>query len=349
MNMKNNRLIYLILALMVMWLSIISFTMSRNRHNDTLTNVSQYNVSGFSTDFTRIIDENISAVVTVNAEGNILTGFVYRQDSDDVYVLTAYHGIAGVNSISVAFASAYTTEATLVGYDIYTDLAVLKLKSPYEVRTLKMGNSILLKQGEFIISIGTPLSVDYALSCEMGMVAKAVLSLDNSIIYDNERYSYFIDVIQLSTKIVNGYSGSPVINMSGEVVGMNTMSYSDDLCFAITANEVQIIAERIIASESFKKNNYGIKGIYIRNMQNYEKTNLNIDIDVISGLYVQRLKENSLASLAGVRPGDVITRINDTVINDLNDYLNISYADLDNIIFEVYRNGQTMTLGIEND
>ena len=97
--MKNNRLIYLLIGLLALWLTIISFTSPQNNtHNETI-NINEYNVSGFSTDFTKVVEDNKDAIVTVMADGNISTGFVYSQNDDVVYIVTSYHGVASSNNI----------------------------------------------------------------------------------------------------------------------------------------------------------------------------------------------------------------------------------------------------------
>ena len=348
-NNNNNRLIYLLISIIAVWLFIVTLNMSNNNHSFPETNVNEYNVSGFSTDFTRVVDDNISSVVTVNADGMISSGFIYRQIDDTVYVVSSYHGIAGANNITVTLASTYSSQCELVGFDPFSDLAVLRFDSPYEIKALKTGDSSLLKQGEFVISIGTPISQDYALSSEMGMISKGVMMIDNSITYNDERYNYYLSVIQLSSNLQNGYSGSPIINMNGELVGMNTMDYDGELNFALTVNELKLVADRLINNEEIVHNSFGVKGVYIRDMENYEKTNLNLDIEIIDGLYVQRIKENSIAYHAGVRSGDVITKINDNVITGLDSYLNALYLKDTDFAFEVIRNGQTMNLVIDND
>ncbi|MBR5754232.1 MAG: hypothetical protein IKX97_00175, partial [Erysipelotrichaceae bacterium] len=90
--MKNNRLIYLLISLIVIWLAVLSFSLPKNSRDNPSTNINKYNVSGFSTDFTKVVDEDVSGTVTINADGTILSGFAYRQDGDTVYILTAYHG-----------------------------------------------------------------------------------------------------------------------------------------------------------------------------------------------------------------------------------------------------------------
>ena len=306
-------------------------------------------MSGFSTDFTKIVEENSSSVVSVSADGTVLSGFVYRQENDKVYILTAYHGVADADGITVVFGSSYSVNAQLSGYDVYTDLAVLQLDCPYQVNPVRMSDADLLKQGEFVICIGTPVSLDYAGSVQLAMVADERLTVENSIYANGERHDYYLDVIELSTALIPGYSGGPILNMNGEVAGMNTMSLDDRTAFALTANEIKIVADRLIAMQESVKAGFGIKGTYIKEMKNYEKANLNLDIQTISGLYVQNVLDGSLAEDAGIKTGDVVVRINDVTLNELNDYLEISYLPAEAYSFEVLRNGEPLTLSIEHD
>ena len=345
----NKRLIYIILTVIIIWLIALTFRNVDSSSNNNTTNINEYNVSGFSTDFTKIINENRSSIVTINADNTISSGFVYRQDNNDVYVVSSYHGITNANNISVILDSSYSVNAALVGYGYLSDIAILKFNSPYMINGLKIGNSSLLKEGEFVISVGTPLSLDYAASAQLAMISKGIMTIENSITHNNEQYNYYLDVIQLSSNLPKGYSGSPILNMNGEVVGMNIMNLNNELNFALTANELRIVADKIINNEEINKHLFGIKGKFIVDMPNYEKTNLNLDIEIISGIYVQRVKENSLAMSAGIKTGDILTKINDDTITTLDDYLNVSYKEAENITFEVIRNGQITTLGVVHD
>ena len=348
--MKNNRLIYLLIGLLALWLTIISFTGPQNNtHNETI-NINEYNVSGFSTDFTKVVEDNKDAIVTVMADGSISTGFVYSQNDDVVYIVTSYHSVASSNNIVVTFGSSYNLNAELVGYSEICDVAVLSINTPYSINNLKMSDSSLLKRGEFVISIGTPSSLDYAGTVQLGMIANEHMVIENSISSSNiGNLTYYLDTVGIVSNLQEGYSGGPVLNMNGEVVGMITMNYDDNLDLAITSNEVRLLADRIIKNEPFDKIQFGVKATFIKDMPSYEKTNLNIDIQVIDGMYVNRVRDNSLCFNAGIRNGDIISKINDVVIHDLNDYLDVCYSQSENYNFEVIRNGETVHFGIGND
>ncbi|MBQ6478409.1 MAG: serine protease [Erysipelotrichaceae bacterium] len=344
---KNNRLIYVLIFILIAWLLILSFRPSGSVSRQEIIN--EYTVSGFSTDFTKVVEDNSSSVVSVNADGAVLSGIIYQQDKEKVYVLSAYHGIEDAGNISVILGSTYTIDAELVGYDVFTDLAVLQLECPYQVAPVRMGDATKLKKGEFVICIGTPVSLDYAGSVQLGMIADERLTVENSISLNYETHEYYLDVIELSSALIPGYSGGPIMNMNGEVVGMNTMALDDGISFAMTANEIKIVADRIIASQELVKNSFEIKGTYIKEMPNYEKANLNLDIQTISGLYAHKVLDGSLAAAAGVRPGDVVLKINDVALEGLNSYLQVSYLPAETYIFEVLRNGETQLLSIENN
>lgn len=347
--MKNNRLLYLLIIILAIWCAVLSFRFGETEKKEDTAIINQYEVDGFSTDLTKVVDEVKSGVVTINADGSILSGFVYRQEDDSVYILSAYHGVSNVNSITVRFGTSYSVAGELVGHDIFTDLALIRIRTPYLIEPLKLADASLLKQGEFVISIGTPVSFDLQGSVELSLISKNNFQIENSILVEDERYSYFLNVIQLGNGLANGYSGSPLINMDGEVVGMSTMSTQGLTSFALTANEVRIVADQLISSEPLSRRFLGIKGAYLNGMFNYEKANLNIGLDTLNGLYVERVRENSIAFNAGIRPGDVIVKINGEEISDLNSYLRAIYGEGDEVSFEYIRGGETVTASPSDD
>ena len=348
--MKNNRLVYILIILIAAWLGFISHEVFSRKEGGSDNIINHYDVSGFSTDFTKIIDEVDPAVVTVNGDGNISSGFIYAQKNDDVYIVTAYHGISSANNITITFASTYSQKGELIGHDNFADLAVIKVTTPYEMKTLKIGDANLLKKGEYVISIGTPVSSDYASSVELGMISLKNVTVENTITVEEERYTYYLNLIELSSNLQAGYSGSPLINMNGELIGMNTMNVVSNLSFAVTSNEVQRVADRLINNEQITRNNLGIKGSFVSEMYNYEKSNLNISIDTLSGIYVLRCKEGSLAYEAGIRNGDIVLSISGIEIKDLNDFLDAIYAnEQDDIVFEYLHNSERFLSGVKRD
>lgn len=345
--MKSNRLIYILIILLAIWCLLLSTKSIDKNDTDNKEVINEYNVTGFSTDLTKVVDDVKTSIVSINANGFISTGFVYKQVDDVIYVLTSYHGIAGANNIYIQFASGFNVYASVVGHNIYADIAILSVKSPFEIKTLNLTDSSLLKTGEFVISIGTPLSLEFNQTAELGMISNELRTIENSIKVDDEDINYYMDVIQLSSTLHPGYSGSPIINMNSEVVGMTTMSPVNGLNFAIPSNEIKIIADKIISNVATKKYQLGIKGSYISKMPSFVKSNLNIPVDIINGMYIEKLKENSVATTAGIKTGDILLSINGVVINDADDYLSIVYSDVSSFEFEVYKDGKTHEYKVE--
>lgn len=345
---NNNRPIYVLIVLMLIWLLILSLTGNRTRPSETTT-VNEYEVSGFSTDLTKTVEDAKDSIVTITTDQNVLSGFVYTQKGDTVYVLTCYHGVADAAGITVSFGRSYSVNAALAGYDIFTDLAVLSFTSPYNIRPLKMGDATLVKAGEFLITIGTPVSAEHAGSVQLGMAASGIQSIANAINVEEQRHEYYLDVLQVSGVMASGYSGSPLLNMNGEVVGMNTMSLSANFNYALTANEIKIVADRLIEDGAVDKLSLGVKGIYVKDLANYEKNNLSIDIEMISGLLVLRVDEDSACYKAGIRNGDIIMSIDERQLNDLNDLLEICYGPSQAHVLSVMRGSEELRFSLEDD
>lgn len=338
---KNSRLIYLLIILLAIWCIVLSSIVTKNNNEEISSNINEIEITGISTDFTKIVDEKSDSIVAINSNGNISSGFIYAQDNDDVYIVTTYHGVVEAGSYNVHFKNGYSVYAELVGKDIYADLAVLKAKIPYDTDILSLTDSSLCKAGEFVIAIGTPVSLEYSHSTELGMISNNIKTIENSIEVNSNDITYYLDVLQLSSNMKPGYSGSPIINMNGEVIGMVTMSLDERFNFAITANEIKIIADKLISGELINKYQLGIKGNYVSEMPLFERSGLNLTIDTISGLYVEKVLEESIGSIAGIQKGDVILNINSISINTINDYLNVVYDKYDSIEFEVLRGDST--------
>lgn len=341
--MKNNRALYLIVSILCIWCLFLSVNVINNQDNKT-EHINEYNVSGFSTDYTKVIETVKPSVVTIKTDKSLSSGFVYAQQDDFTYIVASAHGVIDSSEIKIIFANNLSFDGKVLDYDQYLDLAVIETNVPYTINCLKLSDSSLLKQGEFVVSIGTPTSLEYAGSIEMGMVSNNLLTIDNSIAIENIIYNYYLDVIQTSSNLKNGYSGSPLINMSGEVIGMNTMSNTTNNTFAITSNELKLVADSIISGFKLNKKQLGIIGSYICDMQNYEKSSLNLSIDIINGLYIDKLREGSPSLKFGLKVGDIITSINDISIINIDDYNDAIYNCGEEININIIRNNEPLTI-----
>ncbi len=337
--MKRDYVLYVLILALCIWVSVLS-SRKPEAHLNTITE--EVTVQGFSTDLTTMYEEHSDEVVTITAGDSLSTGFVYEQNNENVYIITSFHGVSNSENIEVLFGKTYKVSAELLGYDFYTDIAVLKVTTPYNVKTGTLGDSSLLKQGEFVMSVGTPISNDYIGSLELGIISLNRIVVDNYINYNSEQHNYYLDTVSFTSNLKQGYSGSPLYNMGGQVVGISTMS-SANIRYALTANETKIVADKIIAGGTLNRNNFGVKVIFVKDLLNYEKSNIGLTIDSIHGLYVEDVKADSIMSNAGITKGDVILKINGIETDDLDSYLQTVY--LNDTSFEVtyIRNGVEAT------
>lgn len=353
---NNNRLIYVLIVLLVIWNIVLSVLYTNSKKEDTVNNnvtnveeVTVTNVTGFSTDLTEVVDKVKSSIVTIDTTSSLASGFIYKYVPNKAYVVTAFHAVEEAPLLKVIFASGASYDAKIIGKDIYADVAVLEVESPVELVPVLTGNSDLLKDGEFVITIGTPKSLQYVSSSKLGIVSSKLRTIINSIEVNKETYEYYTSVIQLDSDVSEGYSGSPIFNMNGEVEGIITMK-DDEAVFALPMNEVKLVADKIINKEEFTKIQFGIKGNIVTDLEKYERSQLNIPLDVTNGYYVNNVKLSSLGFNLGLKQGDIIISINGMNINTYEDLLNIQYTEANEFRLEVVRENERIELiGSIND
>lgn len=345
--MRKNTINLLFIILFV-WTLFLSFIVFSDLNNEKESSIEEVKVSGFSTDFTKVVDTCKSSMVAIEQNNNVSSGFIYKKKNNLLYIATTFHGISENENINVIFKSGAKVNGKLYAYDEYVDVALIECYFPYVVEEMKFGNSTLLKDGEFLLSIGTNNSLDYSFSSKLAMVSLHYQEISNHITFDNKTYEYYLGLIALSGDFTKGFSGAPVINMNGELVGIILMKDSD-ITFALTGNELNIVLNLLYNLEPYERINLGLKGKYIKDLQNYETNILNINIDLSDGYYVSEVMPFSFASKIGIQKGDVITMINGIKITDSDSLLKLIYTTDNEFVFEIIRNGEKITLqGIFN-
>lgn len=341
--MKNSRIVIIFICILIVWTFAINYYVVDKFKDIKVTNdVNQYNVSGFSTDFSKIIDKNKKSIVSIKQNELVSTGFIYASENDKVYILTSYHGVSNNDShIEVYFHNGAKTGGNIKAKDIYLDLAMIECTFPYDVMPLSLGDNTLLNDGEFVLSIGVAKKLDYDFSSQFGMISSRYREISNRISYDEQLFDYYLSTIQLSGEFKEGYSGAPLLNMNGETVGMISMKDSD-VVFATTIDEIKIVAEKMLNGEEYEKIDLGTSGFYLCDLETYEKTGLNIALDVVDGYIIKDMKPNSLANYLGLMKGDVIVSINGRNITDSSSMLEVLYSEAKELEIETIRNGETL-------
>lgn len=341
--MRKNVIICLF-SITFIWLLIVSSIAISNNNNDSNgTNIEEVRVTGFSTDFSEVIKNTKSSMVAVEQNGKVSSGFIYKKKDDLVYVAASFHGVSEGDNVNITFNNGVKVNGKVYGSDLFADVALLECDFPFDVQELNFGDSTLLKDGEFVLSIGTNNSMDYAFSNKFGMVSKNYQEIKNQISFNEENYEYYLGLIQLSGDFTSGYSGAPVLNMNGELVGSILMQ-DDDITFALTGDELKKVLDCLYNNLSYRRVNFGFKGKYIKDLENYEVNSLNINVDLSEGYYVSEVLPFSFASKIGILKADVITKINDVKLVDSNSLLSLMYSEELNFTFEIIRNGEKIKL-----
>ncbi len=267
--------------------------------------------------------------------------------SEEGYVLTNNHVIANTDEIKVRLYNGDEVSATLVGTDPMTDVAVIKIEAD-NLPTVKIGNSDDLKVGSFVLAIGSPLSENLAHTVSFGIVSARGRSLNDLTIYG--------DYIQTDAAINPGNSGGAMIDMNGELVGINSAIASrsggnDGIGFAIPVNLAKRIMDDIIENGTVSRGYLGIQtaGEVDQTMANA------MGLDVSRGIIVGEVLEGEPADKAGLKEEDIIVSVNGDEIRNWDAFRTkiASMKPGDEVDLGVIRNGQELsivvTLGKRNE
>lgn len=321
----------------------ISIPAANTNANNTPNQTLVLNSTDIETSITQAVQKVGPAVVTI--VGTIpgqMTFFGQTGDqtvsgsgffiSDKGYILTNNHVVEGTREVSIVLSDGTQEKATIVGTDPYSDIAILKTDGKVPA-VVALGNSDLLNSGESVIAIGSPLG-DFKNTVTVGVVSATGRSIDTGKGYQIE------GLIQTDAAINQGNSGGPLVNLAGEVIGVNNMivrgsgtgAVAEGLGFAIPVNTAQAVANQIVDHGYFSRPFMGIS---------YQAISPDIaasyNLPVQWGVYVTKVVANSPASKAGLQTDDIITSIDGVKMDETHNYLNVLYT---------YKPGDQVTLGV---
>ncbi len=260
--------------------------------------------------------------------------------SDQGYVLTNNHVVADTQGdLTLVLADGSQESAAIVGTDPYSDIAVLKTAGRVPA-VASLGNSDVLKPGETVIAIGSPLG-DFKNTVTVGVVSATGRSIDTGRGYQIE------DLIQTDAAINQGNSGGPLANLAGEVIGINTLivrnsgsgTVAEGLGFAIPINTARAVAGQLIQNGYISHPYLGI---------NYQPVTPGIaatyHLSAQWGAYVTQVASGSPASQAHLQRGDIITAIGGVSLDESHSFTNtlFNYNPGDQVTVEFVRSGKTL-------
>lgn len=280
------------------------------------------------------------------------SGVIYKTDGADSYVVTNNHVIEGSDAIEILLKDGTKVEAELVGADSWTDLAVLKIPSENVTTVAEFGDSDALNVGEPAIAIGSPLGTNYASSVTSGIISAKNRSVPTDIDGD-AMADWEMTAIQTDAAINPGNSGGALVNVAGQVIGINSMKISSDtvegMGFAIPSNDVVSIIAELEANGEVVRPVLGISLLDLNQIsEQQQETVLNLPEDVNSGVIVAQVQPSSAAAQGGMEQYDVIVGFDGQEITDTIELRQAIYStDVgQEVEIEVYRGSERITLNV---
>ena len=268
--------------------------------------------------------------LSIASEGS---GVVYKKDGNSAYVVTNNHVVDGASQIEIMLSDGTKVVGELVGTDTYSDIAVVKIASDKVTTVAEFANSDKITVGETAIAIGSPLGTDYANSVTQGIVS----SLSRKVTMTNdEGDTISTNAIQTDAAINPGNSGGALINIEGQVIGINSSKISstsdsgsgnsvEGMGFAIPANDVVKIINQLEANGKVIRPALGITMANLSDLSTTTISRLNIPTSVTSGIVVASV-QSGMPAEGVLKKYDVITAIDDKDVSSITDLQSVLYG-----------------------
>lgn len=282
------------------------------------------------------------------------SGVIYKNEGGKAYVVTNHHVIEGASGIELTLSDGTKVEATLVGSDIWTDLAVLEMDDANVPDVAELGDSDVLKRGETVIAIGNPLGLDFSGSVTTGVVS----GTDRAVPVDldgNGSEDWQAEVLQTDAAINPGNSGGALVNLAGQLIGINSMKIATDavegIGFAIPINSAFPVIESIEQNGEMIRPAMGVTLMdLVQVPQAQREETLNLPADVKEGVVVNSVVDGSAAAKAGMQQFDVIVEMDGEPVGDIIELRKHLYNEKkigDTLAVKAYRNGELMDFELE--
>ncbi|UOQ49604.1 trypsin-like peptidase domain-containing protein [Gracilibacillus caseinilyticus] len=284
------------------------------------------------------------------------SGVIYKIDGDKAYIVTNYHVVSGADQLEIVLSDEEetTVSATLVGSDLYTDLAVVEMDAANASKAIEFGNSDDVHVGEPAIAIGNPLGLHLSGSVTQGIISGKQRAIPQDFNSDG-RADWQAEVIQTDAAINPGNSGGALINMDGKLIGINSMKIAQNevegIGFAIPVDDVVPIIEELEQNGEIKRPYLGIEAYSLNDIARVEwERSLNLPSEVEGGIYIRSVEPMSPADNGGLTEYDVITQLDGEPIEDIVDLRKHLYSVKsigDSLTITYYREGEKQETTVE--
>lgn len=281
------------------------------------------------------------------------SGFIYKKDNKVGYIMTNNHVVDGADSVKVILSNNETVEAKILGKETYSDIAVLSIPEDKALSVAEIGDNEKMKLGDTVFTIGAPMGEEYS-----GTVTKGIISGKDRLVevsLSGTTSDYYMKVLQTDTALNPGNSGGPLCNVNGEVIGVNSLKLTQDtsgtssysvegMGFAIPIEDALYYAETIEKGEGVKRPYIGVSMLDITNSYYLWQAKITLPNNVDYGVAVVDVESSSPAEKAGIKKGDIITKIEN---NDITSVAKLRYelykhSPGDKITVTYNRNGKEL-------
>ena len=317
-----------------------------------------YRVNSEVTEAVNKVGPAVVSVINLKTSGDFFSteqvqqgtgsGIIFQKANGKALIVTNNHVIEGGSSFKVNISSEdgdhHEVDAKLLGSDQYTDLAVLEIDDKYVTKVAEFGNSDSLKAGEPAIAIGNPLGLGRSITVGVISSPKRTIEVSSNMA---------TDVIQTDAAINPGNSGGALVNVAGQVIGINTLKISDQgvegLGFAIPVNEARPVIESLVKDGKVQRPYLGLSLIDLSNLPVHVLEELRLPGSVREGVAVAEVVPSSPADQAGLQPRDVIVALDVQEISsssELRKYLYTKKEIHQKVNVTYYRHGEKQTASI---
>lgn len=281
------------------------------------------------------------------------SGVIYKKEGNKAYIVTNHHVVEGASRVEVSLSDGTKVPARLLGSDVWTDLAVLEIDAKHVTNVAEFGNSDVVKVGEPVIAVGNPLGLQFAGSVTQGIISGVNRTIPIDIDQDGIP-DWHAEVLQTDAAINPGNSGGALVNIEGQVIGINSMKIAQEAVEGIGLSIPINYAKPIIADlEKFGQVRRPYMGVELRSLSDipayHWQQTLHLPANVKEGVAILQVVPGSPAAQAGLREFDVIVALDDENIPDviaLRKHLYNRKQIGDTMKVTFYRDGkkQTVTL-----
>lgn len=273
--------------------------------------------------------DSVLCIEVLNNNGDTIssgTGFVYGKEDKYGYVLTNAHVVSNATNVQGTLSNNKVTSLTILGTDVYTDLAVLRMDLKDVIQVASIGSSSNMKVGNTVFTVGSPMGSTYA-----GTVTKGILSGKDRLVETSASSnngitteSFIVKVLQTDAAISPGNSGGPLVNLAGDIIGITSLKLVDEqvegMGFAIPIEDAMNYVDYLEKGQNIKRPMMGVQILDLTNRYLLYRYGINVDTSIEAGVILVKVNAGYPASDAGLKDGDIITKMDGKKIGTTSEF-----------------------------